>query len=63
VSARRLQDLEVTGDGLPSPGVVTDAPRQLSAAELLDSVAEPRAELPEPAEGPPAADEASRRTA
>jgi DNA recombination protein RmuC len=46
VSARRLSDLEVTGDDLASPGVVTEAPRQLSAAELLDAVAEPRPELP-----------------
>jgi DNA recombination protein RmuC len=46
VSARRLSDLEVTSDDLAGPGVVTDAPRQLSAAELLDAVAEPRPELP-----------------
>ncbi|HET6653072.1 MAG TPA: DNA recombination protein RmuC [Nocardioides sp.] len=63
VSARRLQDLEVTGQDLPSPGVVTDAPRQLSAAELLDAVAEPRPELPEDPDGPTAADDASWRTA
>ncbi len=45
------------------PGVVTDAPRQLSAAELLDAVAEPRPELPDPSAGPVGADDPSRRTA
>jgi DNA recombination protein RmuC len=63
VSARRLQELEVTGEDLPSPGAVTDAPRQLSAAELLETVAEPRPELPEHPESSMAADDASRRTA
>ena len=59
VSARRLRDLEVTPDELPSPAVVSEAPRQLSAAELLDVVAEPRRELPEP---PASVDEPARRT-
>jgi DNA recombination protein RmuC len=63
VSARRLQELEVTEAELATPGVVADAPRQLSAAELLDAVAEPRGELPGPSEGPVAADDPSRRTA
>jgi DNA recombination protein RmuC len=45
VSARRFSELEVTPDALPAPEPVTDAPRQLSAAELLDAVAPPRAEL------------------
>jgi DNA recombination protein RmuC len=63
VSARRLQELEVTEDDLAMPGVVTDAPRQLSAAELLDAVAEPRPELPDPSESPDVADDPSRRTA
>jgi DNA recombination protein RmuC len=63
VSARRLSDLEVTSDDLPSPGVVTEAPRQLGAAELLDAVAEPRPELPEPPETSAADAPAARHTA
>jgi DNA recombination protein RmuC len=46
VSARRFGDLGVLGDELPSPAPVTDLPRPLTAAELLESVAEPRPELP-----------------
>ena len=60
VSARRLRDLEVTSDDLPAPGTVSEAPRQLSAAELMDALAEPRPELPPPAQ---ATDETSRRSA
>jgi DNA recombination protein RmuC len=62
VSARRFTDLEVTPDALPAPEPVTDAPRQLSAAELLDAVAEPRPELPDAGEGP-RGDSTPRRTA
>jgi DNA recombination protein RmuC len=58
VSARRFTELEVTSAGLPAPEPVTDAPRQLSAAELLDAVAPPRTELPDE-DG----DRAPRRTA
>ena len=47
VSARRFADLGVIGDELAAPGTVVDVPRQLTAAELMDSVAEPRPELPE----------------
>ena len=47
VTARRFSELEVTQDALPAPEPVTDAPRQLSAAELLDAVAEERTELPD----------------
>ena len=47
VSARRLSDLGVGSDDLAQPVVVTDAPRPLTAAELLDAVAEHRPELPD----------------
>jgi len=55
VSARRFGDLGVAGDELPAPGTVVDVPRQLTAAELMDRIAEQRPELPEldpAAEGP-----------
>jgi DNA recombination protein RmuC len=45
VSARRFSELEVTRDELPAPETVTDAVRPLTAAELMDEVAEPRDEL------------------
>ncbi|CAN5625789.1 DNA recombination protein RmuC [soil metagenome] len=47
VSARRFQDLGVGGDELESPAPVVEVARPLTAAELLESVAEPRPELPE----------------
>jgi DNA recombination protein RmuC len=47
VSARRFADLGVAGDDLAAPGAVVDVPRQLTAAELLEQVAEQRPELPE----------------
>jgi DNA recombination protein RmuC len=47
VSARRFADLGVTGDELAAPGSVVDVPRQLTAAELMDRVADQRPELPE----------------
>ncbi len=46
VSARRLSELGVTDDELPSPRVLDDAPRPLAARELLEAVAEERDELP-----------------
>ena len=46
VSARKFRDLQVGDEDLVSPSAVTEAPRPLTAAELLDAVAEPRAELP-----------------
>jgi DNA recombination protein RmuC len=46
VSARRFGDLGVGGDELETPTVVVDAPRPLTAAELLETVAEQRPELP-----------------
>ena len=63
VSARRLGELEVAPGDLPTPEAVTDAPRQLSSAELMDAVADPRADLPELSE--PGADPApgARRSA
>jgi DNA recombination protein RmuC len=45
VSARRFSELEVTREELPAPETVTDAVRPLTAAELMDEVAEPRDEL------------------
>ena len=53
VSARRFADLGVAGDELTSPEAVVDVARPLTAAELLDSVAEDRPELPELDEEPP----------
>lgn len=47
VSARRFADLGVGTDGLPSPGPVTEGPRPLTTAELLEVVAEERPELPD----------------
>lgn len=60
VSARKLTELEVSPDQLTTPEAVTDAPRQLSAAELLDAVAEPRQEV-DPGSSPPPG--SARRTA
>lgn len=56
VSARRFHELGVAGDGLDSPEPVVESLRPLTAAELLEVVAEPRPELPEldrPEEGGP----------
>ena len=55
VSARKFVELEVSADELPSPSPVTEAARPLSAAELLDEVAEDRPELPAATAEPPAA--------
>ncbi len=51
VSARKFADLQVTDAPVESPETVTDSPRPLTAAELLDAVAGERAELPFPATG------------
>ncbi|MDT0202151.1 DNA recombination protein RmuC [Nocardioides sp. AE5] len=51
VTARRLEDLGVQGEHLRPPEPVVEQPRPLTAAELLDAVAEPRPELPAPAPG------------
>ncbi|MGZ4632478.1 MAG: DNA recombination protein RmuC [Actinomycetes bacterium] len=45
VSARKFTELEVSPDDLVAPVAVTDAPRPLTSAELMDAVAEPRGEL------------------
>ncbi len=47
VSARRFTELGVGGAPLTAPEPVVDAPRPLTAAELMERVAEPRAELPD----------------
>jgi len=47
VSARRFTELGVGGDELATPEPVVEGPRPLTAAELLEAVAEPRDELPE----------------
>ncbi|MEP7091233.1 MAG: DNA recombination protein RmuC [Nocardioidaceae bacterium] len=52
VSARRMGDLGVSTDQLDSPDPVIDAPRPLSAAELLETVAEQRPDLPDLEEPP-----------
>jgi DNA recombination protein RmuC len=46
VSARRFTDLGVGTDPLASPVPVSEGPRPLTTAELLDAVAEQRPELP-----------------
>jgi DNA recombination protein RmuC len=47
VSARRFTELGVGGGDLDAPGPVVDVPRPLTTAELLETVAEPRPELPD----------------
>ncbi len=47
VTARRFEELQVGSGDLDSPAPVVDAPRPLTASELLETVAEPRPELPE----------------
>lgn len=60
VTARRLEDLGVSSDHLEAPAPVAEVPRPLTAAELLDAVAEPRPELPaavvDPMASPPGDD-------
>jgi len=58
VSARKFTELSV-GAELESPAPVTETARPLTAAELLDAVAEPRPELPA-GEAAPAEDPARR---
>jgi DNA recombination protein RmuC len=52
VSARKFSELGVGADDLSAPEPVVDVPRQLTAAELMDSVAEHRPELPHLDEAP-----------
>jgi len=47
VTARHFADVADLADEIPAPRPVEDAPRALTAAELLEAVAEPRAELPD----------------
>ncbi len=47
VTARRLHDLGVGHDELATPDPVVDVPRQLTASELMERVAEQRSELPD----------------
>jgi DNA recombination protein RmuC len=47
VSARRFNDLGVGSHELDAPAPVVDTTRPMTAAELMETVAEPRAELPE----------------
>jgi DNA recombination protein RmuC len=51
VSARKFQEVSAGDEELTSPQPVTEAARPLTSAELLEAVAEPRAELPEGAPG------------
>jgi DNA recombination protein RmuC len=46
VTARQFDQLGVTRASLPAPAPVEEAPRPLSAIELLETAAEPREELP-----------------
>jgi DNA recombination protein RmuC len=48
VTARQFEDIGVTRDALRPPGPVHEAPRPLTAAELLEAVAEERPRLPAP---------------
>jgi DNA recombination protein RmuC len=54
VSARKFTELEVSDQDLVAPVSVTDAPRPLTSAELMDAVGEARPELtwPEGLDGP-----------
>jgi DNA recombination protein RmuC len=65
VSARKFNELEVGDADLTAPEAVSEAARPLTAAELLDTVAPDRAELPalEPVDEAPESGETARRTA
>jgi DNA recombination protein RmuC len=52
VTARHFADVADLSQPLPGPRPVEDAPRALTAAELLEAVAEERPELPDPAPTP-----------
>ena len=52
VTARHFADVADLDQPLPGPRPVEDAPRALTAAELLEAVAEERPELPDPAPTP-----------
>lgn len=63
VSARRFNDLGVSRHPIDSPAPLVDVARPLSAADLLDEVAEHRPELPELATPSPETSDAVRRVA
>jgi DNA recombination protein RmuC len=63
VSARRFNDLAVSTHPIGSPVPLVDVARPLSAAELLEEVAEHRPELPELDATPPEASDPVRRVA
>jgi len=52
VSARKFAEMEVSDEELITPEPVTDAPRPLTSAELIEIVADPRDPLPELREPP-----------
>jgi DNA recombination protein RmuC len=62
-SARRFAELEVTDEELASPGPVVEVARPLTAAELMEEVAESRPELPRAAPATGEADTAAARRA
>jgi len=47
VSARKFTELEVSEEELIAPVTVSDAPRPLTSAELVEALGDPRPELPE----------------
>jgi DNA recombination protein RmuC len=63
VSARKFTDLEVSHDELVTPGAVSEAARPLTAAELLEVVAEDREPIDLEREAAPKREDEARRTA
>ncbi|MCW2780642.1 MAG: hypothetical protein JWR35_1091 [Marmoricola sp.] len=55
VTARQFEDIGVARESLVAPVPVIETPRPMTAVELLETVAEPRDELPELASPPPEA--------
>ena len=63
VTARHFADVADLDDEIPAPRPVGDAPRPLTAAELLDAVGDERPELPDPSPAPPGVAPLRRRDA
>jgi DNA recombination protein RmuC len=63
VTARHFADVADLDEEIPAARPVEDAPRALTAAELLEAVAEERPELPDPAPAPPGVASRQRRRA